>query len=161
MVCVESQLENLLRGLEEPSGRCSRVRRVSWCCPWGTGMLLQPAAPCQRRGSQPVLSKHSHAKSFPLQLQGLHEEQRGLFPSSSPWQLSNVLWLHWSEEIPTGSCLLRRSTKSERKPQDPGAPGLHPSLTYPCSFIARSQTPTPPSKKSTGRNEEWCKSQGL
>lgn len=31
-----------------------------------------------------VLSKHSCAKSFPLQVQGLHKEQRGLFPSNSP-----------------------------------------------------------------------------
>lgn len=48
-------------------------RRQGCCCSW------RPHAD----GGE-ALSKHSCAKSFPLQVQGLHKEQNGLFPSNSP-----------------------------------------------------------------------------
>lgn len=78
-------------------------------------MLLQLEALCWWRGSLMVLSKHSCAKSFPLQVQGLHKEQRGFFPRNSPWQLSDVLWLLVKKKSQLDSAC------SVKEHQEPGA----------------------------------------
>lgn len=69
-----------------PSGRAGGAEREMW-----------PSEMGELEGKLDGLVQAQLCQEFPSASAGvalwLHKEQRGLFPSNSPWQLSNVLWL--------------------------------------------------------------------